>query len=373
MSGLSTLKHTLKYLVPVAALALAPVAASASTVRIYITNAAGDSIHVIDPATNTVVQEIKDYVGAHGIDFSPDGSKVYVTNEETETLDVLDRKTGNLIKKVTLSGHPNIVAANKAGDKIVVAIARGKGGLDVIDAKTLTLRKTIPGGRLHDVYFTPDQKYVVGGSIPARTFYAFDMEKEELAWSFQMDRGVRCMAIETNPDGSTKRVFTQLSDLNGFSVVDFAQHKEVTKVALPEPPFAYDHGGYRTNEPSHGIGVSPDNKTLWVTSIPNNAAYAYDLPALKLVGKVDLPNEKIAGHDTPISSVPEWVTFTPDGKYLYVSNAGLRSVSVIDTAAMKLAAVVPVGEVPKRSNTLVIPDTTGENIAPVPGKRASIR
>ena len=51
--------------------------------RVYITNSAGDSIHVIDPATNKVVQEIKDYVGAHGVAFSPDGSRVYVTNEET--------------------------------------------------------------------------------------------------------------------------------------------------------------------------------------------------------------------------------------------------------------------------------------------------
>ena len=184
MTGLSTLKYALKYMAPAAVLALAPLSASAETVRIYITNAAGDSIHVIDPATNKVVQEIKNYVGAHGVDFAPDGSKVYVTNEETETLDVLDRKTGKLITKVKLSGHPNIVAVNKAGDKIVVAIARGKGGLDIVDGNTLTLKKTIPAGRLHDVYVTPDQKYVVGGSIPARTFYAFDLDKEELAWSF---------------------------------------------------------------------------------------------------------------------------------------------------------------------------------------------
>src|SRR5262244_2863430 len=92
------------------ALSLAGSSAHAELVRVYITNSAGDSIHVIDPATNKVVQEIKNYVGAHGIDFSPDGSKVYVTNEETETLDVLDRKTGKLMKKVPLSGHPNIVA-----------------------------------------------------------------------------------------------------------------------------------------------------------------------------------------------------------------------------------------------------------------------
>jgi YVTN family beta-propeller protein len=231
MTRLSILKCS----VAVLALALLPLPASASTVRIYITNSAGDSIHVIDPVTNKVVQEIKNYVGAHGIDFSPDGSKVYVTNEETETLDVLDRKSGKLIKKVTLSGHPNIVAVAKSG-KIVVAIARGKGGLDVIDGDTLTLKTTIPAGRLHDVYITPDQKYVVGGSIPGKTFYTFDLQKEELAWEVKMDLGVRCMAIETNPDGSTKRVFVQMSNLNGFSVVDFAQQKEVTKVALPDPP-----------------------------------------------------------------------------------------------------------------------------------------
>ena len=32
---------------------------SASTVRIYITNSAGDSVQVIDPATNHVIQEIQ--------------------------------------------------------------------------------------------------------------------------------------------------------------------------------------------------------------------------------------------------------------------------------------------------------------------------
>lgn len=35
-------------------------------------------------------------------------------------------------------------------------------------------------------------------------------------------------------------------------------------------------------------------------------------------------------------------------------NAGARSVSVIDTQAMKSVATVPVGEVPKRINTLVM-------------------
>ena len=362
-----------KYALPLLALTLASLPASAATVRVYVTNSAGDAIDVIDPVSHKVVQQIKNIIGAHGIAFSPDASRVYVSNEETSTLDVFDRKSGKLIKKVALSDHPNNISVTKNGDRIVVAIARGKGGLDIVDAATLTLKKTIPtnGGRLHNVYITPDNKYVVGGSIPSKTFYVFDLEKEQLAWAMPMDRGVRCMAIETNPDGSTRRVFSQMSSLNGFSVIDFAEQKEAARVTLPGVPQEFDHGGYRTNEPSHGIGVAPDNKTLWVTSIPNNAAYAYSLPDLKLIGKVDLPSEKIAGHDKLLSAVANWVTFTPDGKELFVSNSGMRSVSVVDTVAMKVVKVIPVGEVPKRNNTLVIPDTAGNAAAPAPGKRAS--
>ena len=107
-----------------------------------------------------MVQEIKDIVGAHGIAFSPDATRVYVSNEETSTLDVFDRKSGKLIKKVALSDHPNNISVTKNGDRIVVAIARGKGGIDIVDAATLTLKKTISanGGRLHNVYVTPDNK-----------------------------------------------------------------------------------------------------------------------------------------------------------------------------------------------------------------------
>jgi len=66
-----------------------------------------------------------------------------------------------------------------------------------------------------------------------------------------------------------------------------------------------------------------------------------------------LPEIKVAGRKS-ISTVPNWVTFTPDSKTVYISNAGIRAVTAIDTASMKVKAVIPVGEVPKRINTLVM-------------------
>jgi len=338
----------------VLAFSLAPIAAQAELVRIYVTNSAGDSIHVIDPKTNKVVQEIKGIEEAHGIGFAADGSKVFVSNEATSSLDVFDRESGALIKKIALSDHPNNIAVTPSGDRVVVAIARGDGALDIIDAKTLTLKKTIPmHGRLHNVYVTLDGKYAVMGSIPKKLITVVDLATEEIAWELKLDLGVRPMTIEANDDGSTRRIFAQLSDFNGFAVIDFAARKEVTRIKLPEAAAEFETDAERATAPSHGIGVAPDRKTLWVTSIPNNAVYVYSLADLSLIGHVDLPDQKLPGHH-PLSAVANWVTFTPDSKLAYVSNASLRSVTAIDMQAMKVAATVPVGEVPKRMNTMVV-------------------
>src|SRR3974390_1179708 len=348
-------------------LVLAPMSARADLVRVYVTNSAGDSIHVIDAASNKVVQEIKGIEGAHGIAFSPDASRVYVSDEASSTLDVFDRKSGGLLKKLPLSGRPNNIAVVKDG-RVVVGIARGAGVLDIIDPGTLAIARSVPvNGPLHNVYVTPDSKQVVTGSIRTGIITIINLATEQPVWELKLDKGIRPMAIEAAADGSPKRIFAQLTALNGFAVIDFAARKEIARIELPKIETGFETDGGRADAPSHGIGVAPDGKTLWVTSIPNNTAYAYSLDDLRLIGEVMLPSLKLPGH-SPISAVANWVTFTPDSNAIYVSNAGLHSVSVIDTRALKLAATVPVGEVPKRINTLVIPGAAANAAA----RRASL-
>ena len=336
------------------AILLAPLPALASSVFVYVTNSAGDSIHVVDTATNKVVQVIKGIEAAHGINFAADGSKVYVSNESTSTLDVFDQKTGKLIKKVALSAHPNNIAVSKDGRRIFVAIARDPGAVDVVDAATLTRTKSIPvRGRLHNIYVTPDGKFLIAGSIPKKLLTVIDLTTDTVAWEYLFDKGVRPMTIEANPDGSTKRIFVQLSDTDGFAVIDFAKREEVARITLPNLHTGVEMDAGRAAAPSHGIGVAPDGKTLWVTSIPQNAVFVYSLANLSLLGQVALPDLKLPGR-TLGGAIPNWVTFAPDGSTVYISNAGLRSVSAVDTQTMKLRAVIHVGEVPKRINTLVM-------------------
>jgi YVTN family beta-propeller protein len=167
-----------------------------------------------------------------------------------------------------------------------------------------------------------------------------------------MDRGVMPITLEHRPDGSASRIFVELNSLNGFAAIDFDQRKETARVRLPEPD---RQGGFgRRSDTSHGIGVSPDNKTLWVVSRVSNYVYSYSLPDLKLLGQVPLPTLELPGRP-PIGASPHWVTFTPDSKRVFVTNDALKSVSVIDVQTRKEITRVSTGEVPRRISTLALP------------------
>ncbi|HLG60252.1 MAG TPA: cytochrome D1 domain-containing protein [Vicinamibacterales bacterium] len=310
-------------------------------VRVIQTNSAGDNVHLIDPATNKVVGEIKDIEAGHGAGASPDGSRIYVSDEAESTLDIVDAKTLKVTARVPLSGHPNNMAVGKDGRFVYVAIIQAPGGVDVIDTTTRQRVKNVPTkGTIHNVYVTPDGKYAVAGSIAGKTINVIDAKTNETAWVLDMDLGIRPMTFNTNPDGSTKWIFAQLTGLNGFAVVDFATRKELRRIQNPDLP-----PGKATvpegSDPSHGMAVTADGKTLVVCSRLNNYLYSYSLPDLKPLGGAELTG-KGAG----------WVTLTPDGKTAYVANPVTNDVSVVDVASMKEVTKIKVGFVPKRNVTV---------------------
>lgn len=333
----------------------APNTYASTSPRIYVTNSAGNTIDVIDPATNQVVDVIPRIELPHGIAFSSDGSRIFVSNESESVLDVVERRSHAILKKILLSARPNNIAITKDGGRVLVGIRTTPGVVDVIDTRTLTLTKSIPvNGSVHNVFVTPDGKYAITGSIENKTATVIDLQSEEAVSEIKFDRSVRPMAFETNADGSTRRMFVQLSSWHGFAVVDFAKRAEVARLKLPDQPRGFGSAEGRTGTPSHGIAVSPDGKSLWVNSTLANAVFKYSLPELNLLGYVALPEVHPLG-SVATGSVPEWITFTPDSKRVYISNSAGRSVSAIDTQAMKLVATIPVGEVPKRINTLILP------------------
>ena len=343
---MTTRTHALgRCLMVVAALAFctAGLWAQQKKVRIIQTNSAGDNVHVIDPLTNKVVGVIEGIEVNHGAGVAPDGSRIYISNEAESTLDVVDAKTLKVTGHVPLSGHPNNMAVGADGRKVYVGIIQAPGGVDVIDTAAMKRIKTVPTkGSIHNAYVTPDGKYVVAGSIQGKSINVIDAKTDEPVWTLEMDLGIRPMTFNSNPDGSTKWIFAQLTGLNGFAVVDFATRKEIKRINNPDLP-----PGKATvpegSDPSHGMAVTADGKTLVVCSRLNNYLYFYSLPELKVLGGTELSGKGAA-----------WVTLTPDGKMAYVANPVTNDVSVVDVKTMKEVTVIPVGFVPKRNTTGVL-------------------
>ncbi|MBP7779709.1 MAG: hypothetical protein KA371_21535 [Acidobacteria bacterium] len=312
-------------------------------VRIIQTNAAGDGAHLIDPATNVVTQVLSGVDIPHGVTSSPDGARLYLTNEVRHTLDVVEMPSLTIRARVPLSGRPNNVAISKDGRKVYVGIAQAPGALDVIDTVALTNVKTVPvKGAIHNVYVTPDGRWAVAGSIPEKTISIVDTATDTLTRTIALSAGIRPMAFTTKADGSTDRILVQLSDFHGFVAVDFASGKETARIEHPPIAGEHPHTDGLQGAPAHGLAVSPDGTRLWSTSKVYGYAYVHSLPDLKEVGRLF------------VGQHPEWLTFTPDGRFVYVAAAGDNAVFVVDTTTMKEIARVPVGNVPKRNATAIL-------------------
>jgi YVTN family beta-propeller protein len=365
---------------------------AASTSRIYVLALNSDTVDVIDPVTDKVVQKIRGIPKPLQAAFSPDGTRAYITSETSEhELYVVDTKTGVIINKVLMSGRPCMPAVTRDGKQIFVTIedpgppipvaddplqyhhwdnrnrvSVNGGAVDIVDATTLKVVKTIQmrgrgAGAMHDIFLSPDGKYMLAGCCeqhPGGDFLAaIDVQTEKVIWEVPFDYDVETIAIEAGPNGSSSRVFVETPNLHGFIVVDFATHKQVAKIIFPDKPSGFYFSGVpptKIKNETHGSAISPDGRTLWINNHESNAVFVYSLPALKLLGYVPVVQGKeIAGH--PVSSIPSWITFTADGTKAYVSCDEVDAVSVIDIRAMKEVATIPVEKGLKFDATLVMP------------------
>jgi YVTN family beta-propeller protein len=300
-------------------------------------------VHLIDPATHEITAQIDGIPVAHGIAAAPDGSRIYVSGEAETTLEVVDTATLEIIKSIPLSARPNNISITPDGSKVYVAIIAPPGAIDVIDTRTLENVKTIdvPGG-IHNIYVTPDGKNVIAGSIGGRRLTVLDTSTDTEAWAWEGE-AIRPVAMNTKPDGSTDKLFIQVSGHHGFVVFDWDTQREVRRITLPDVPPEERYDSTYNGAPAHGIGVAPDGETVWSTSRMNSYVYVYSLPELELVASI------------PTGTDPDWVTFTPDSTLAYVANAVSNTVSVIDMDTFREVTQIPVGESPKRNGIIRLP------------------
>jgi YVTN family beta-propeller protein len=304
--------------------------------KLYVTNSAGDNIHIIDLRSFKVIGEIRPGEHPHGAAVSADGRRFFTTVEGDHTLRVIDTASDQIIQSIKLSGLPNQCAVTPDGKYVGVPI-RGGDSVDIVDVTAGKIVKNLPVKAPHNCYNAHRNDHVWVTSMGDNTVHLIDLKT--LTYLAEIPVGGIPRPLTVTRDEQT--LYCELSDLHGFVVADVPSRKVIAKVELPPLPpdvkFPVPH------TPSHGLELTPDEKELWATSCGTDTVYIYDTASKKIVGKVRTGNG------------PAWLTFSPDGKYCCVSNVLSDDVSILDAAKRQEVARVQVGKMPKRLVVASVP------------------
>jgi YVTN family beta-propeller protein len=135
------------------------------------------------------------------------------------------------------------------------------------------------------------------------------------------------------PISHRDRVYTAEQFSNTVSVIDAADNSLLGVIRLGDPTPGNLSPLYRGQVLVHGLGFSPDHKTLAVVSIGSNS-----------VTFIDTTSNAVK-HTTYIGRSPHEAFFTPDGTEVWVTVRGENYVQVLDatTFAEKTRIATPAG------------------------------
>ena len=201
-------------------------AVDAAAHRLYVSHAT--HVVVIDTQTNTVVGDIPDTPGVHGVAIAADLGKGFVSNGRENTSSMFDLKTLKLIQKIDTGDNPDAILYEPAKKEIYTMNGRGKSAT-VIDAAGGTVVATIP----------------LEG-------------KPESAQA----------------DSRVGKVYVNMEDLNSVKVIDTATHT-VTATWPAAPCEAAT--GMAFDQATHRLFLGCDNK-LMVMMDSTNGKVVYSVP-----------------------------------------------------------------------------------------------
>ena len=123
-------------------------------------------------------------------------------------------------------------------------------------------------------------------------------------------------------NGRQTLAFVNVNGLLGFEVGDITTGKMLHRVEVEgfKPGVPKRHGC-----PSHGVGLTPDEKEVWVCDAANQRLHVFNATVM--------PPKQVAS--IVVRDDPGWITFSIDGKYAYPSTG-----EVIEVATRKIVTTL---------------------------------
>ncbi len=253
-------------------------------------------------------------------------SRVYVPNSKSDTVDIIDPDTYKIIGHFALPKHsqgllePQHVVPSWDLKKLWVAQDLGD-QLTLIDPQTGKPGETIHVDDPYNMYYTPDGKYAIVMAEREKRMDFRDAQTMKVVNRVP----VGCEGVnhaDFSIDGRYMIATCEFS--NELIKVDVAGQKVLAHLKLTPAGMPQD------------CRISPDGKIFYVANMEADGVHLIDGDTFKQIGFVHTGK---GAHG---------LYFSRDWKFLYVSNRGEGTVSLIDVATRKVANrwVIPGGGSP---------------------------
>lgn len=309
---------------------------------VWVTNSAGNDVHVIDVARQEVIKRFEVGPEPHGIAATRDFSNVFLSieNMKGEHGEILwvDPREYIIRHRLEIGPKPNQLACTPDGRFAYVPCDDGK--YWVIDGQERRVVTTIhTGGRPHNTTCSPDGRWMYLSPMESpHKVTVVDVEAgHKVVGEIPFADAVRPPALSS--DG--KRLFQHIDNHLGFQVADTESRKVIATIADVIPT---QFAGKPSR--SHGLAIRPDQREIWSCNVEHQLLHVHDLT------QDDMP--EIA--TIPMIGKIYWLCFTPDSKFAYVSVRSERKTCVVDTATKTVLKHIDVGDTPKRNLVLTLPD-----------------
>lgn len=272
-----------------------------------------------------------DYLAPNSLGLHKD--QIVIANNEAQTLSLFQPQSGKILKNIKLPAKPNGFLIE--GDTAYVSVGGALGKVVIVDLASKKVTKEIAVGH------TPLAPVKHGNTlyVPNRfnnSIAAIDLKSGKTLNIIQAKREVSALAI--SPDGKTLWATNLLpaGRADGeFTAADLTRYQDGKSKHFP---LSNGTQGVR------GMSMSPDGKYLAISHILSR----YQVPTTQLdrgwintnaVTIINTENPEVHDaillDDVDFGAANPWaVTFTPDGKKLLVTHAGIHEVSVIDFPAL---------------------------------------
>ncbi|WP_079249654.1 YncE family protein [Streptomyces sp. IMTB 2501] len=286
--------------------------------RIYVPNLRSNTVTVIDPATYRVVDTLP--VGREPQHVVPswDLKTLWVNNDLGNSLTPIDPSTGHAGKRVAVEDPYNLYFTPDG--RYAVVMASNLKRLDFRDAHSMALVKSAPVAcaGVNHADFSADGRYFIvscefsGDLLKVDTARMRVIARQKLPGGRSMPQDVK-----VSPDGRTWYIADMTRD--GVWVLD--GDRFTAPHLLP------------TGKGAHGLYVSRDSRTLFISNRGEGTISLLDLPSGRLRGKWRLPG----------GGSPDMGGLSADGKVLWLSGRYHNTVYAIATSDGHLIKKIPVG------------------------------